>query len=179
MFIISFLPNCISNSNQNNIDSSIVTYILDIDVNQQGEFFIFAPYPLRKKDPQSNSLEVLDILDNLEILDGKANLSLIETKHGSALNISGSENISIRGSIKTKRIIMRSKALSLSLTNHNFQDKHVKYWSYAEKMNKNQKTSLFLNHIVDSKQVGLWIDINAELSEGWNQIDGSYSEIAD
>ncbi len=122
--LCTFFPS--SNHSNNEIQTSH-KYIIEIIINQNLNYTIFVPVPLEWNKNEQNSTEVSEVINQLKIINGTADFSIVETEKGFALKIIGNDNIKIEGKTNVQSTVS-TNPLTLSVSNYTVKEKNRKYW---------------------------------------------------
>ena len=173
LFVFFYNPHPPSNQSYNTAQTSY-THIVEINVSQSVNFTIYVPVPLVWSDAGPHLTEVSEVVKELRVVRGNANISLIETEKGDALKITGNNNTKIEGFSYVQSAVL-DNPLTLSVSNYTWRDVHRKYWIYANIDGNDLDMKISIEfYICGGLGADVMIYINGSLINGWQQVDGKY-----
>ena len=170
-YYLSMDTNEISSENNNHIIPTTIIYEINISATINNSYSINIPIPT---DGDRNVIK--DIVNNLTIIQGQANFSVVETEKGHALNLLAKGGLVINSNISYAKgyfFDMMSMQNGTDLSYKYIYNDDVKFWVYFESDTYN---NISIEIKCKSKGFGFTRETEIKsniLSSGWNLIDGT------
>ncbi len=163
-------------SNRKLNEKWLIYYEINISTNSTDPYFIYLPVPIASRVDSSIKDQPIKLMDELQFIEGDGKFSIISTKYGYALNLSGIGNIRLIGKWDVENPSTKEESYYLfndvsMETEGNGKEHHFFYFNSS-----NNNTYLDFSCIekneneIGSSHYELGIN-NYNLKKGWQDID--------